>query len=276
LPVAAGCGGGYHALIMQLVDSHCHINFPDFAEAGGVEGLLSAAAEQDVRHLLCVAVNLEDYPEILQMARHYDNIFASVGVHPNETEGVDPQVEELVELGRDPAVVAIGETGLDYFRSEGDLSWQRQRFERHIQASRTVQKPIIVHTRDAEADTVDILRSEFEVQEAGGVLHCFTGSWQMARQCLDLGLYISFSGIVTFKSATELQDVARKVPDDRLLIETDAPFLAPVPMRGKTNQPSYVRHVAEFLAVLRDQPLADIARHTTDNFFNLFSTASRQ
>jgi len=276
LLVAAGCGGGYHAPIMQLVDSHCHINFPEFAEAGGVEGLLSAAAEQDVLHLLCVAVNLEDYPEILQMARNYDNIFASVGVHPNETEGADPQVAELVELGQDPAVVAIGETGLDYFRSDGDLSWQRQRFERHIQASRSVHKPIIVHTRDAESDTVDILRSEFEAQEAGGVLHCFTGSWQMARQCLDLGLYISFSGIVTFKSATELQEVARKVPDDRLLIETDAPFLAPVPMRGKTNQPSYVRHVAEFLATLRNQPLTDIAQHTTDNFFSLFSTATRQ
>ncbi len=259
---------------MHLVDSHCHINFPDFEEHGGVAALLAAAAEQDVQHLLCVSVNLEDYPDILKMARNHANVFASVGVHPNETDGQDPDVEQLTELAADPHVVAVGETGLDYFRSEGDLSWQRDRFARHIQASRNVEKPIIVHTRDAEKDTVDILNNE-AAGDVGGVLHCFTGSWEMARQCLDMGLYISFSGIVTFKNATALQDVAKKVPSDRMLIETDSPFLAPVPMRGKTNQPSYVRHVAEFLAELRQQPLASIAETTTDNFFRLFPSAQR-
>lgn len=257
---------------MHLVDSHCHINFPDFEEQGGVAALLAAAAEQDVRHLLCVSVNLEDYPAILQIAQSHSNIFASVGVHPNETDGQDPTVDELVALARDPQVVAVGETGLDYFRSEGDLDWQRQRFARHIQAAKMVSKPIIVHTRDAEKDTVAILKAE-AAAEAGGVLHCFTGSWEMASACLDMGLYISFSGIVTFKNATELQEVAKKVPSDRMLIETDSPFLAPVPMRGKTNQPSYVRHVAEFLAELRQQPLATIAETTTQNFFELFATA---
>lgn len=257
---------------MHLVDSHCHINFPDFNDQGGVDSLLASASEQSVRHLLCVAVNLEDYPQILQIARNHSNVFASVGVHPNETEGEEPSVDRLVALAADPEVVAIGETGLDYFRSEGELDWQRQRFVRHIAASKIANKPIIVHTRDAEADTVAILRDE-SAADTGAVLHCFTGSWEMASKCLDLGLYISFSGIVTFKSAKELQEVAKKVPDDRMLIETDSPFLAPVPMRGKTNQPSYVRHVAEFLAELRQQPLEHIAQTTTDNFFSLFTDA---
>ena len=255
---------------MQLVDSHCHIDFPDFE--GRVDDLLKSAQEAGVSHMLCVAVNLEDFPNILALSRKYKNIYASVGVHPNTTDAEEPTVERLVELGDDLDVVAVGETGLDYFRSGGELDWQRKRFDTHIQAARKLQKPIIVHSREAPEDTIRILR-ESHADEAGGVMHCFTGDYKMAKDSLDLGFYISFSGIVTFKNASDLAEVAKKIPMDRMLVETDSPYLAPVPMRGKQNQPAYVRHTAEFLASLKGISMEEFFEVTTGNFFSLFSFA---
>ncbi|NOZ10581.1 MAG: TatD family hydrolase [Gammaproteobacteria bacterium] len=255
---------------MQFVDSHCHINFEPLSERVGE--LLSLAQKKGVDYFLCVSVNLEDYPQVLALAQDHSNIFASVGVHPNEREGQDPTVEELVVLGADPLVVAIGETGLDYFRSEGDLDWQRQRFARHIEAARQLVKPLIIHSRNAAADTLKIMAQE-KASEVSGVMHCFAEDWAVAKAALDMGFYISFSGIVTFKSAETLREVARKVPADRMLIETDSPYLAPVPHRGKTNEPAYVYHVAECLAEVRDTRVEEIGEQTTNNFFNLFPLA---
>jgi len=199
-------------------------------------------------------------------------VFASVGVHPNEHDGLDPSVEKLVELADNEKVVAIGETGLDYFRSEGDLEWQRDRFRRHIEAAKQTGKPLIIHSREAKEDTIKLLQEE-NAQDIGGVMHCFAEDWEMAKQAMDLNFYISFSGIVTFKSATTLQDVAKRVPLDRMLVETDSPWLAPMPFRGKTNQPAYVKYVAEYIAELRDDSVDNIATATTENFFRLFSSA---
>lgn len=224
--------------------------------------------------MLCVSVTIEKYSYIQSISNKYSYIFSSVGVHPNEREGRDPEVTELVELARDPRVVAIGETGLDYYRSQGDMRWQQERFRRHIRAARQARKPLIIHTREASADTLSILREE-QAAEAGAVMHCFTESWEVAKAALDLGFYISFSGIVTFANAAALRDVAAKVPEDRLLIETDSPYLAPVPYRGKTNEPAYVRHVAERLAEVRGVSLDRIATITTQNFFDLFQHAKR-
>jgi TatD DNase family protein len=236
---------------------------------GSLEGVLAAARAEGVSHMLCVAVNLQDYPGMLALVEPHEAVSVSVGVHPNERGGREPDVDELVKLAGHPRVVAIGETGLDYFRSEGNLDWQRDRLRRHIAAARRAHKPLIVHSRDAKEDTLKILREE-KAEQAGGVLHCFTGDWDMARQALDLGFYVSFSGIVTFKSATELKEVARRMPADRILVETDSPYLAPVPHRGKPNYPAYVRHVAEHIAQLRGQSLEDIASVTTENFRTLF------
>lgn len=255
---------------MQFVDSHCHINFPPLAQE--LPRVLNAAAEQGIAHLLCVAVNLHDYPAVRELAHTHPNVFASVGVHPNERDGAEPTVAELVALAQDPRVVAIGETGLDYYRSEGDLSWQHERFRRHIRAAIEVKKPLIVHTREAKHDTLAILEEE-GAAAVGGVMHCFSEDWKTAERALALDFYISFSGIVTFKSADALRAVAARVPEDRLLIETDSPYLAPVPHRGKTNEPAYVRHVAECLAEVRGQTLAQIAALTTANFFRLFRFA---
>ncbi len=257
-------------MTLRLVDSHCHLNFAPLAE--DIDGELAAAREAGVAHLLAIAVDLEHYPEVLALAEGHAEISASVGVHPNSREGEEPDVERLVALGGHPQVVAIGETGLDYFRSEGDLDWQRARFERHIAAARALGKPLVVHTREAAADTLDLLRA-CEASDCGGVIHCFTEDWPFARAVLDLGFYVSFSGIVTFKSARQVQDVARKVPADRYLVETDAPYLAPVPHRGKPNRPAWVRHVAEFVAGLRGEPLATVAEQTTANFQRLFGVA---
>lgn len=250
-----------------LVDSHCHINFEPLNQ--DTAGVLQRARDNDVGYFLCVSVNLEDYPQVLALAQEHKNIAASVGVHPNEQEGEDPTVERLVELAADDHVVAIGETGLDYFRSEGDLEWQRDRFRRHIQAARQVNKPLIIHMRDATEDTLKILEQE-GASEVGGVMHCFTGNWETAQKALALNFYISFSGIVTFKSAEELREVARKVPEDRFLVETDCPYLAPVPHRGKTNEPAYVRYVAETIAQLRDSDYTAVAHLSTNNFTRLF------
>lgn len=256
---------------MPLVDSHCHIDFDPLYPR--IDEVLANARDNDVSHLLCVAVNLEDFPRILSLAEQHDHLFASVGVHPNEHEGREPGVDELLELSRHPRVVAIGETGLDYFRSQGDLEWQRDRFCRHIDAARRCGKPLIIHSRNAPADTIRLMR-EADAGQAGGVMHCFAEDWSMAEQALDLGFYISFSGIVTFKNASDIQDVARRAPLDRILVETDSPYLAPVPFRGRTNEPAYVKHTAEYVAQLRGISYDAVAEATSENFFRLFPHAS--
>jgi TatD DNase family protein len=254
----------------MLIDSHCHLDRLDLAPFGkDFSECLREISANGVQHMLCVAIDLESYPKMRELVDGHDHISVSVGVHPNETDGREPSVEELVELAKDPKVVAIGETGLDYFRSEGDIGWQQERFRRHIQAARSVKKPLIVHSREARSDTLRILKEE-GAQEVGGVFHCFTEDWDVARQALDLNFYISLSGIVTFKTATVIQDAAARVPEDRLLIETDSPYLAPVPFRGKPNYPFHVRHVARFLAELRKTSLEEIAVATTRNYYALF------
>lgn len=252
----------------MLVDSHCHLDFPELA--GNLPAVLSTMQENDVGLALCVSVTLEDFPKVLALAEQHDNLYASVGVHPDYPDLREPTVAELVELAHHPKVVAIGETGLDYYRLTGDLEWQRERFRTHIRASIRTGKPLIIHTRSAAADTLRVMREE-SAEKAGGVMHCFTESWETAQGAMDMGFYISFSGIVTFKNARDLKDVARRVPLERLLVETDSPYLAPVPHRGKTNQPGWVRHVAEEVALLQGLSYAEVARATTANFFKLFN-----
>ena len=256
--------------MMKFVDSHCHINFADLA--ANMPQLLANMQDYDVSHALCVAVNLPELPSVLALAQQHDNIFASVGVHPDYEDTPEPTVAQLVELAQSPKVVAIGETGLDYFRLTGDLEWQRERFRTHIRAAREAGLPLIIHTRASSEDTIRILREE-NAQDVGGVMHCFTESWEVAQQAMDLGFYISLSGIVTFKKAEDLKQLARLMPLDRLLIETDSPYLAPMPHRGKQNQPAWVRHVAEHIAELKGIPLSEVAEATTQNFFKLFARA---
>jgi TatD DNase family protein len=252
----------------MFIDSHCHIDFPDFSE--GVLPLLENMREAQVDAALCVSVNLENFPRVLAVAEAHPNLYASVGVHPDHDAGRDPDVDELVALARHPRVVAIGETGLDYYRmAREDVDWQRARFRTHIRAAKQAGKPLIIHTRSAADDTLSIMMEE-NAQQAGGVMHCFTESWAVAEAALAMGFYISFSGIVTFKSAKDLKDVARHVPLERMLIETDSPYLAPMPHRGKRNEPSYVRHVAEEIANLRGIPLEQVAAATSRNFSDLF------
>jgi TatD DNase family protein len=251
----------------MLVDSHCHLNFPELA--GDIERILEHMHENQVTHALCVSVTLEDFPGVLALAERYSNLYASVGIHPDSQGVREAEPDELIRLANHPRIVAIGETGLDYHRLTGDLEWQRERFRRHIRAARACGKPLIVHTRDAASDTIRIMREE-GAEHVAGVMHCFTESWDTAAAALELGFYISFSGIVTFKNATALKDVARRVPLKRMLIETDSPYLAPVPHRGKVNRPGYVRHVAEEVGRLLDRPLDEVARATTSNFFSLF------
>lgn len=258
---------------MQLVDSHCHLNFAPL-NAQLPQVLQNAYASQ-VAYMLCVSVNWEDFPQVLALAQTHAQVFASVGVHPNERGGMEPSVEALLQQAQTTEVVAIGETGLDYYRSEGDLEWQKARFRRHIAAACACGKPLIVHTRQAAADTLQILKDEGAAR-VGGVMHCFSEDWETARQALDLGFYISFSGIVTFKNAAVLRTVAERVPADRLLVETDSPYLAPVPHRGHTNEPAYVRYVAECVANLRQTSLEGLAQQTTENFFTLFKAARPQ
>lgn len=254
---------------MQLVDSHCHLPLIEGGEAG-FEGILARAAAAGVGHMLCVSVDLESYAGVRSLARAYQQVSCSVGVHPNtDTPVREPSLEELVAEGGQDYVVAIGETGLDYFRSEGDLKWQRDRFRRHIRAAREVAKPLIIHCREAAADVIRVLREE-RAEEVGGVMHCFVEDWDTASAAMDLGFYISLSGIVTFKTAHALQTVSSRLPLERVLVETDAPWLAPVPKRGRQNEPAYVRHTAEFLATLRGELPVEFARATTDNFHRLF------
>jgi len=255
----------------MFIDSHCHIDFPDFSE--GVMPLLENMRAAHVDAALCVSVNLENFPRVLAVAETHPNLYASVGVHPDHDAGREPDVDELVALARHPRVVAIGETGLDYYRmAREDVDWQRARFRTHIRAARQAGKPLIIHTRNAAADTLAIMAEE-GAQAAGGVMHCFTESWEVAEAALAMGFYISFSGIVTFKSAKDLKDVARHVPLERMLIETDSPYLAPMPHRGKRNEPAYVRHVAEEIANLRGIPLEQVAVATSKNFSDLFKVA---
>ncbi|RCS59628.1 TatD family hydrolase [Parvibium lacunae] len=258
----------------MFVDSHCHLDFPQFSTE--LPQIYRNMAAHAVTHALCISVNLPDFPRVLQLAESQPFLFASVGVHPDYEETPEPSVEELVRLAAHPKIVAIGETGLDYYRLNGrtieEMAWQRQRFCTHIQAARQVKKPLIIHTRQAATDTLELMRAE-SAHEAGGVLHCFTETADFARAVLDMGFYISFSGIVSFKNAADLREVARWVPADRLLIETDSPYLAPVPMRGKVNQPAYVKHVATCLAELRQVSVDALATQTTANFFRLFRHA---
>lgn len=258
----------------MYIDSHCHINFPELAAR--MPEILGKMRENEVSHALCVCCDLPNFPGILQLAEQYSNIYASVGVHPDYEDTPEPSVDELIWLADNPRIVAIGETGLDYYRLDGDLEWQRERFRTHIRASRATGKPLIIHTRAASEDTIRIMREEgagTNAGGAGGVMHCFTESLEVAKAAMEMGFYISFSGIVTFKSAKDLQAVAREVPLENMLIETDSPYLAPVPHRGKMNEPGLVRHVAEYLATLKNVPLERIAQQTTDNFFSLFRIA---
>ncbi len=258
---------------ISLVDSHCHLDRLDLAPfPDGMDGVLAAAREQGVSDVLCVCINWENFPAVHALAQQHPHVYATVGVHPNDDEGHEPSLEELVTQAQSPKVIGIGETGLDYYRSEGDLTWQHERFRRHIQAARAVNKPLIVHSRDAQADTIRILREE-GADAVGGIMHCFVDDWDTAAQALDLGFHISFSGIITFNNAVQVREVAARVPDDRLLVETDAPYLAPMPHRGKPNYPAYVRHVAERLASVRGTTVEAVAELTSANFFRLFRLA---
>lgn len=255
----------------MYIDSHCHLDRVDLAPYGGRFGdMIQASREEGVGQMLCVSIDLESYPDMLALVEDYEDILISVGVHPCDHDRREPGVRELVELACHPRNVAIGETGLDYFRAEGDLEWQRDRFRTHIRAALEAAKPLIIHTREAREDTIRILREE-GASAVGGVMHCFTETWEMAEAALELGFYISFSGILTFKNAGELREVARRVPLERILIETDSPYLAPVPFRGKPNEPRFVSRVAEKVAELKAADVDQVARATAENFHRLFT-----
>jgi TatD DNase family protein len=252
----------------MYVDSHCHLSFPELA--GRIDEVLARMREARVQAALNVCTTLEEFPRVHALALVHEHICCSVGVHPDTQGGAEPDVATLLQLAASPKVVAIGETGLDYYRLKEPLDWQRERFRVHIRAARACAKPLIIHTRSASADTLRLMREE-GAEAAGGVMHCFTESWEVAEQALEMGFFISFSGIVTFKSATELQEVARRVPLARLLIETDSPYLAPVPHRGKTNEPGFVPHVAAMIGQLREIDPVDVAATSTANFYSLFN-----
>ena len=251
---------------MQLIDSHCHLNFDGLADR--LPEVFANMAANQVSHALAVSVSRQSFGQVLAIAEQHAHIYASVGIHPDDPEAEEFGTDELMAHARHPKVVAIGETGLDYHWCKGDLAWQHRRFAEHIQAANESGLPVIVHTRDAAADTLAILK---EGQTNSGVIHCFTEDTAFAKAALDLGLYISFSGIVTFKNAPQIQEAAKYVPADRMLVETDSPFLAPVPKRGKPNEPSYVRYTAEFVAKLRGEPVETLAAYTSDNFYRLFN-----
>ena len=260
----------------MFTDSHCHLTFPELRQE--LPQIRQAMAQAQVSRALCICTTLEEFPEVHQLALDHDNFWASVGVHPDNEGVTEPTLEDLVQRGRLPRVLAIGETGLDYYRlgerSIEDMAWQRERFRTHIRAARSLHKPLVIHTRSASADTLAILKEEGEdgnAGSAGGVFHCFTETAEVARAALELGFYISFSGILTFKSAQDLRDVAREVPIDRLLIETDSPYLAPVPYRGKTNTPAFVPWVARQIAELKSCSVDTVAERTSANFDTLFA-----
>jgi TatD DNase family protein len=257
----------------MLTDSHCHldkVNLDLFD--GSIETMLSHARQAGVSQFLCVCIDMEHFEDVHQIARNFDDVYCSIGLHPTHQDGLEPDVQTLIRYADYDFVVAIGETGLDnfHFKKDADMSWQKDRFRTHISAAKETGKPLIIHMRDAREDTIKILQEE-KADEVGGVMHCFAEDWETAQQALDLGFYISFSGIVTFNSAKKLQEVARNVPEDRMLIETDSPWLAPVPNRGKPNQPAYVEHVAQKLAELRETDYMHIGKVTTQNFNTLFN-----
>ena len=254
----------------MLVDSHCHLNFSEFTDNMTAVRLHMQASE--VGHALCVCVTLDKFSEVLSLAEQFENFYASVGVHPDYEDIEEPSIEVLVNLAQHPKIVAIGETGLDYFRLTGDLEWQRERFRTHIRAAILAGKPLIIHTRSAAEDTLRIMQEE-GANQVGGVMHCFTESLEVALAAIDMGFYISFSGIVTFKNATQIKQVAQAIPLNKILVETDSPYLAPVPFRGKTNQPAYVKYVAQEIASLRGISLDTVMQATTHNFFSLFKHA---
>ncbi|MBP7179179.1 MAG: TatD family hydrolase [Moraxellaceae bacterium] len=252
----------------MFIDSHCHLDRLDLGKLGtDLDGALAAARTRGVRHFLCVGVDLETLPDVLAVAEAHEDVSASVGVHPLHLDSLEPEIEQLITLAAHPKVVAIGETGLDYHYDQENPAIQQRCFRKHIEASLRTRKPLIVHTRAAREDTIAILREEGAF---AGVMHCFTEDWDMAKAALDLGFYISFSGIVSFANAVELRDVASRVPMDRLLIETDSPWLAPVPYRGKTNQPAYVVDVAKVIAELRGMTIEEVGETTSENFRRLF------
>jgi TatD DNase family protein len=254
---------------MQLVDSHCHLDFADFRDR--IPEVLANMASAGVSHALCISVTLAEFPRVLALAESHPNLYATVGVHPDYPDEGEVRAEELVRLADHPKILAIGETGLDYYRVTGDLEWQRERFRAHIRAARSCGKPLVVHTRAAAEDTLRIMREE-GAREAGGVMHCFTETLEVARAAVEMGFLVSFSGIVTFKNAASLREVAKALPLDRILVETDSPYLAPVPHRGKVNEPAYVRHVAEAVAGVRGISVEAFAAATTANFARLFGT----
>lgn len=250
-----------------FIDSHCHLDFPELAE--NIDQILVNMEANGVSHALCVSVDLQRLPRLLQLVEDHPNLYASIGIHPDYELETEPDQAELIRLAQHPKVVAIGETGLDYYRLQGDLEWQRGRFRTHIRAARACGKPLIIHTRSAAQDTLDIMAEE-NAGEAGGVMHCFTENLQIAEAAIAQGFHISFSGILTFKNAHQIKEVAQHIPLEKILIETDSPYLAPTPYRGKTNQPAYVKHVAEEIARLRNISLAEVATATTRNFNRLF------
>jgi len=251
----------------MYVDSHCHLDFPDFSQ--DTAQILDAMQRNQVKCALVVSVCLPDWPRLMRLVAAHPQLYASVGVHPDYQDTPEPTCDDLIRMAQEPKVIAIGETGLDYFRQPEPLDWQRARFRTHIRAARQAQRPLIIHTRAASADTLRLMREE-NAQDCGGVMHCFTESWDVAQAALALGFYVSLSGIVSFKNAQTVHDVARRVPLDRLLIETDSPYLAPVPFRGKRNDPSKVIHVAQAIADLRGVPVHTVAEASSRNFFTLF------
>jgi TatD DNase family protein len=256
----------------MFIDSHCHLDFPELVAQQ--DDIFALMRTNEVTHALTISTTLKTFPDVLRVATGHDNLWCSAGVHPDEqVDDHEPSVAELLQMAAHPKVIAIGETGLDYYRLPEPLDWQRERFRTHIRAARECGKPLIIHTRNSSADTIRLMREE-GAAEVGGVMHCFTETQAVAEQALELGFYISLSGIVTFKSAKDLQEVARQLPLDRMLIETDSPYLAPTPHRGKMNQPGYVRHVAEFIANLRGISVEEVAQATTQNFQRLFKLES--
>lgn len=261
---------------MHLIDSHCHLDQLDLSSYGGdLTKALTNATSLGVKHFLNVCITLKDFPAVLKIAENYSNVYASLGLHPNERDIIaEPTTEELIALASHDKVIAIGETGLDYYRSTGDIAWQQERFRQHIRAAKKIGKPLIVHARQAKKDTIQILREE-EAHAIGGIMHCFTEDWEMAQLAMDLNFYISFSGVVTFKNALEVQEVAKRIPLDKMLVETDSPYLAPYPYRGQPNEPAYVVLVADCIAKLRGTTLDVIAENTTQNFWRLFGNRAQ-
>jgi len=258
--------------VSMFVDSHCHVDFEDLAAQG--DTLFDRMREAQVSHAVCIGVSLENFPRVLRLAESHKNLFATVGVHPEHTEGEDPSAERLQLLANHPKVIAIGETGLDYHWHKDRPEWQRERFRNHIRAARACGKPLVIHTRESSEDVLRLLKEEGK-NDVEGVMHCFTESLEVANAAMDLGFFISFSGIVTFKNASQIKEVAASIPLERILIETDSPYLAPVPYRGKMNEPSYVPYVAEEIARLRGISVEEVAVASSENFFRLFKHARR-